>query len=157
MLVIHNSQMVRLSVELPNGKVFLVFRQSPKQRESDKYCSKVTEARRYTEETLKKKLYLIGEIADVYSGPEGVLGEKFIFVSLDVTYFTGTKMEGFLKIFKRRYRLSHVKSLGASPFSYLMELKYKQQSAAREDIGLKTALKHFREHPPSINIRAFTL
>lgn len=103
--------MARLSVKLPNGKVFLVFRQPEKPNTSDHRCR----SRRYTEETLCK-LYLIGEIADVHTGADG-LGEKFVFVSRDVASFTGTRMEGFLQMFKRRYHLSHVKPIGALLFS----------------------------------------
>ena len=107
--------MVRYSVKLSNGKVYYVFRQSRTQRPSDTRCPQFSGARKYTEETLCK-LYMIGEIADVYCGGD-CFGEKFVFVSMDVSTFTGTKMSGFLKIFKRRYHLSHVRSLGTiQPF-----------------------------------------
>jgi hypothetical protein len=143
--------MVRLSVVLPNGKVFLVLRQSTKQRPSDQRCVRLSHARKYTEETLRK-LYLIGEIADVYSGADG-LGEKFVFVSLDVSAFACSSMDGFLKIFKRRYHLSHVQSFGTPPF---LACFLNSETALHEDSELKVVLKHFRENPPTINIHAFT-
>ena len=95
---------------MPNGKVFMVFRRCRNIRLSD-HTNK-TPARIYTENTISK-LMLIGEIVRLdYDA------DDFYFVSTNITDFTKTSMLGFLKIFKRRYHLSHVHKNGEAVSSY---------------------------------------